>query len=121
MKNLFSFLQHERPQTIALVLSYAEPDQAATVISELPKEKQIKVVESVARMESAFPQDRPCILHPSVSYDLLSQASLIELIQHLFCLFRRDVPQLRYFYEVWSLSGISENLQSRMQKYLPSS
>ena len=55
VKNLFSFLQHERPQTIALVLSYAEPDQAATVISELPKEKQIKVVESVARMESAFP------------------------------------------------------------------
>lgn len=54
-KNLLSFLQHERPQTIALVLSYAEPDQAATVISELPKEKQIKVVECVARMESASP------------------------------------------------------------------
>ena len=54
-KNLYTFLAHERPQTIALVLSYAEPDQAATVISELPKEKQIKVVESVARMESAFP------------------------------------------------------------------
>lgn len=54
-KNLLSFLQHERPQTIALVLSYAEPDQAASVISELPKEKQIKVVECVARMESASP------------------------------------------------------------------
>ena len=45
VKNLFSFLQHERPQTIALVLSYADADQAATVISELPKEKRIKVVE----------------------------------------------------------------------------
>lgn len=55
VKNLFSFLQHERPQTIALVLSYADADQAATVISELPKEKQIKVVECVARMESASP------------------------------------------------------------------
>ena len=55
MKNLFSFLQHERPQTIALVLSYADADQAATVISELPKEKRIKVVECVAKMESASP------------------------------------------------------------------
>ena len=54
-KTLLSFLQHERPQAIALVLSYADTDQAATVISELPKEKRIKVVECVARMESASP------------------------------------------------------------------
>lgn len=56
VKNLVSFLQHERPQTIALVLSYADSDQAATVISELPKEKQIRVVEAVATMESASPE-----------------------------------------------------------------
>ncbi len=56
VKNLFSFLQHERPQTIALILSYADSDQAAAVISEMPKEKRIKVVESVARMESASPE-----------------------------------------------------------------
>ena len=49
-------MQHERPQTIALVLSYAEPDQAANVISELPKEKRIKVVEAVAKMESVSPE-----------------------------------------------------------------
>lgn len=55
VKNLCSFLRHERPQTIALVLSYAESDQAAMIISELPKEKQIKVVEAVARMESVSP------------------------------------------------------------------
>jgi len=55
VRNLTSFLQHERPQTIALILSYAEPDQASMVISELPKEKQIRVVESIARMESASP------------------------------------------------------------------
>ncbi len=55
VKNLFSFLQHERPQTIALILSYAEADQASTIISELPKEKRIKVVEAIARMESASP------------------------------------------------------------------
>lgn len=55
VKNLVSFLQHERAQTIALVLSYADPDQASTVISELPKEKRIKVVEAIAKMESASP------------------------------------------------------------------
>lgn len=55
VNNLLSFLQHERPQTIALVLSYADADQAAAVISELPKEKRIKVVECVAKMESASP------------------------------------------------------------------
>ena len=56
VKNLISFLQHERPQTIALVLSYADSDQASMVISELPKEKRIKVVEAIARMESASPE-----------------------------------------------------------------
>ncbi len=56
VKNLFSFLQHERPQTIALILSYADSDQAAAVISEIPKEKRIQVVECVARMESASPE-----------------------------------------------------------------
>ena len=56
VKNLFSFLQHERPQTIALILSYADPDQASFVISELPKDKQIKVVEAIAKMESASPE-----------------------------------------------------------------
>ncbi len=55
IKNLFSVLQRERPQTIALVLSYAEPDQAAGVIAELPEAKRIKVVESIAQMESASP------------------------------------------------------------------
>lgn len=56
VKNLFSILQQERPQTIALVLSYAESDQAAAVISELEPNKRIKVVESIARMDSASPE-----------------------------------------------------------------
>ncbi|WP_420319545.1 flagellar motor switch protein FliG [Extibacter muris] len=54
-KNLFSVLQHERPQTIALILSYVDSAQAADLIAELPEEKRLKVVESIARMESASP------------------------------------------------------------------
>ncbi len=34
-KDLFSVLQHERPQTIALVLSYVDPDKAAAVVEQL--------------------------------------------------------------------------------------
>ena len=55
-KTLYSILQYERPQTIALVLSYADSDQAATVIPELPEEIQLDVVECIARMESASPE-----------------------------------------------------------------
>ena len=55
VKNLFSILQHERAQTIALVLSYVESDKAASVIAELPEEKRIQVVKSIAMMDSASP------------------------------------------------------------------
>ncbi len=54
-KNLFSALQRERAQTIALVLAYTEPNQAAAVIAELPEKKRIQVVERIAQMESASP------------------------------------------------------------------
>ena len=55
-KNLYSMLQHERPQTIALILSYTDAEQAAQVIAELPEDKKIPVVECIARMESASPE-----------------------------------------------------------------
>ena len=54
-KDLFSALQHERPQTIALVLSYVDPDKAAAVIEQLEGRQQIQVVESIAQMDSASP------------------------------------------------------------------
>jgi len=54
-KNLFSILQHERAQTIALVLSYMEADKAAALIAELPDQKRIQVVKNIAKMESASP------------------------------------------------------------------
>ena len=54
-KSLFSALQNERPQTIALVLSYVDPDKAAGVISQLDEQKQISVVEGMAKIESVSP------------------------------------------------------------------
>ncbi len=54
-KNLFSVLQHERAQTIALVLSYVESSKAAAMIAELPDRKRIQVVKCIAKMDSASP------------------------------------------------------------------
>ncbi len=55
VKSLYSALQNERPQTVALVLSYVDPDKAAGVIEQLEPRRQIKVVEAIATMESASP------------------------------------------------------------------
>ncbi len=48
VKSLYSALQNERPQTVALVLSYVDPSKAAGVIEQLPPERQVRVVESSA-------------------------------------------------------------------------
>ncbi|MBI3974307.1 MAG: flagellar motor switch protein FliG [Chloroflexi bacterium] len=48
---LVSFIQHEHPQTIALVLCYLEPDQAARVLTSLGTEVQADVAMRIAQME----------------------------------------------------------------------
>jgi len=55
VKSLFSALRGERPQTIALVLSYVDADKAAGVVSQLDEKKQIQVVESIAKLDSVSP------------------------------------------------------------------
>ena len=54
-KDLFAILQNERPQIIALVLSYVTPDRAAGVLEQLEGQQQIHVVENMAMMDSASP------------------------------------------------------------------
>lgn len=55
VKTLYAALQNERAQTIALVLSYVDSDKAAGVIAQLEQEKQIRVVEGIAKIESVSP------------------------------------------------------------------
>ena len=55
VKSLYSALQNERPQTIALVLSYVEAEKAAGVVAQLGESKQVQVVENIARIESVSP------------------------------------------------------------------
>lgn len=54
-KNLLTAIQNEHPQTIALILSYARADQAATVIADLPAEKRADVVQRIATMDRIMP------------------------------------------------------------------
>ena len=54
-KQLFNFIQHEYPQTIALILSYATRVQASTIISLLPPTKQVEVVKRIAQMDRTSP------------------------------------------------------------------
>ncbi len=55
-KNMLAIVQNEHPQTIALILSYVRADQASMVLSELPKDKRVDVVERIAKMDSASPE-----------------------------------------------------------------
>jgi len=55
VKALYSALQSERPQTIALVLSYLDADKAAGVVAQLDEKRQIQVVESIAKIDSVSP------------------------------------------------------------------
>ena len=52
---LYSALQSERPQTIALVLSYLDADKAAGVVAQLDEERQLKVVEDIAKIDTVSP------------------------------------------------------------------
>ena len=50
-----NFIQDEHPQTIALILAYLPSGQAATVLSELPLEKQADVAKRIAQMDRITP------------------------------------------------------------------
>lgn len=53
---ILNVIMNEHPQTIALVLSYIEPSQAAQVLASLPPERQTEIVSRVAKMGSTSPE-----------------------------------------------------------------
>jgi flagellar motor switch protein FliG len=53
---LFNFIREEHPQTIALILSYLEPEQAAQILSSLPKEMQSDIARRIATMDRSNPE-----------------------------------------------------------------
>lgn len=53
---ILNFLQHEHPQTIALVLAYLEPMMSASILSKLPIDKQTDVVARISTMDRTSPE-----------------------------------------------------------------
>lgn len=53
---IFNFIQNEHPQTIALILSYLEPQQAGVILSSLPQEVQADIAKRIATMDSTSPE-----------------------------------------------------------------
>lgn len=52
---ILNFIQDEHPQTIALILSYLSPTQAAGIISTLTPDKQTDVAKRIALMDRTSP------------------------------------------------------------------
>lgn len=53
---ILNFIQNEHPQTIALILSYLEPEKAGHILSELPQDMQADIAKRIALMDSTSPE-----------------------------------------------------------------
>lgn len=55
VSQVINFIQNEHPQTIALILSYLKPAQAAEILSSLTPDKQADVAKRIALMDRTSP------------------------------------------------------------------
>ena len=57
MSNLLTFIQDEHAQTIALIMAHLKPEQAATLLTNMPKgRKQVEVVTRIAKLDQISPE-----------------------------------------------------------------
>ena len=54
--HLLNFIQHEHPQTIALILAYLEPPKASIILGSLPTDVQSDVSKRIATMDRTSPE-----------------------------------------------------------------
>lgn len=55
-KQLINLISQEHPQTIALILSYLDAQQASRVLSSLPEEQQTDIARRIALMDRTSPE-----------------------------------------------------------------
>jgi flagellar motor switch protein FliG len=53
---ILNFIQNEHPQTIALILSYLEPEKAGQILSELQQDVQADIARRIAIMDRTSPE-----------------------------------------------------------------
>lgn len=71
---ILNFIQNEHPQTVALVLSYLDSEQAGQILSELEEEVQADIARRIATMDSTPPDivsDIERILEQKISSSLV--------------------------------------------------
>jgi flagellar motor switch protein FliG len=90
-RQVLSFIADEHPQTIALVLAYMTPDQAAMVMSGLPEDLQRDVAmrlavmdrtspEVVAHVEQQLERKLSSVLQPSELSSVGGVQSLVDIL-----------------------------------------
>lgn len=55
-QQVLNFIQTEHPQTIALILSYLDPEQAGQILSSLQEDLQAEIAKRIATMDSTSPE-----------------------------------------------------------------
>jgi len=55
-QNVLTFIMEEHPQTIALILSHLSPNTGARILSELPSEQRLAVIQRIAKMGQTNPE-----------------------------------------------------------------
>lgn len=83
---IYNFLQSEHPQTIALILSYLDPKQAAPVLASLPFEKQANVITRIANMGASsheYVKDTERVLEHKLSSMIFGNQTLAGGIDSL--------------------------------------
>lgn len=54
--HLLNFIQNEHPQTMALILSYLDPNKSALILASLPHQIQADVARRIAKMDRTSPE-----------------------------------------------------------------
>ncbi|WP_019532532.1 flagellar motor switch protein FliG [Paenibacillus ginsengihumi] len=87
---ILNFIQNENSQTIALVLSYLQPEQSSIILSSLPQEKQADVAKRIALMDSTSPEVISQVervleqkLSATVTQDYTSAGGIAAIVQIL--------------------------------------
>ena len=53
---IITFIQNEHPQTIALIMAYLQPSQAAAILSGLPQDLRAEVARRIATLDKTPPE-----------------------------------------------------------------
>ena len=117
---LLNFIQNEHPQTIALIMAYLSPQQAAIILSALPMEKQAEVASRIAMMDSTSPEIIKEIerilekkLSSMVTSDFTTAGGIEDIVDILLSV---DMGKVKHIMESLEMrdSELAEEIKRRM-------